>query len=427
MSDQTAVPATPTTATSGGRLAALLADLAAVHPGSAVTAARPGAAAVAGQRRFRLLLSRGRPRMLVPVDLPRAARSFLRRDSANDSAAAVAGRRAVGALAGSPLAPVVFPSVVAVGPVTPASVEAHLARELGADVRLALAGGAARANAKPVLGVFRTDGTEIGYAKIGLTDLASRLVEHETATLQALAAAGLRQLDVPRVRAGGSWAGHALLLMDAVRGERGAGRTLPVDAVREIAASAGLQRSSLAASPWVGRVEARSRRAPGQVGDRLRSLLAALVQRVDGSGSPVLHGAWHGDWGPWNMAWSAGRAVVWDWERYAADVPVGLDAVHFVAHAPLRQVGDLDGARRVLVERAEPAVRDVLAQWPDQVPDPQAAASTVVDAYLLEIATRFAADAAEVHAPAVERLAGWYVEVAESRLFAPATRTGGAR
>ena len=40
-------------------------------------------------------------------------------------------------------------------------------------------------------------------------------------------------------------------------------------------------------------------------------------------------GSWHGDWTPWNMAFSGGRVLVWDWERFENGVPVGFDAVHY--------------------------------------------------------------------------------------------------
>ena len=65
-----------------------------------------------------------------------------------------------------------------------------------------------------------------------------------------------------------------------------------------------------------------------------RSAARELLQALDGlqaaaDRTSVEFGSWHGDWTPWNMAMSAGRAMVWDWERFQAGIPVGYDAVHY--------------------------------------------------------------------------------------------------
>jgi hypothetical protein len=56
-----------------------------------------------------------------------------------------------------------------------------------------------------------------------------------------------------------------------------------------------------------------------------------LLERLsDHSGEqPVRFGSWHGDWGPWNMAWAGERVRLWDWERFSRGVPCGLDALHY--------------------------------------------------------------------------------------------------
>ena len=53
----------------------------------------------------------------------------------------------------------------------------------------------------------------------------------------------------------------------------------------------------------------------------------------------VSFGAWHGDWAPWNMAAHDGRVMLWDWERFETDVPVGFDALHFELQKLIRVDG----------------------------------------------------------------------------------------
>lgn len=63
----------------------------------------------------------------------------------------------------------------------------------------------------------------------------------------------------------------------------------------------------------------------------LRDAAARIVEQ-DG-GTDVLHGAGHGDFSPWNVCAHDGHLTVWDWERFALDVPVGWDEIHFTLNA----------------------------------------------------------------------------------------------
>lgn len=367
-----------------------------------------------GWRSFRVLPSRSRPRLLVPADLPRAAAPALQRVSAIDRRRDVVARGAIAAVAGSPLAGRLLSTSAQVGPVDARSVEAYLADIVDAPVRLSVQIGAERANAKPVLGVYRIEGRlEVGFCKVGSTALASRLVATESAALRRLAAAGLRTLDVPPVIHAGSWRDCALLLLGTVRGSRGARGAIPYDAMRAVAAVDGVVDVTMRESGWVASVRERLPSASSRHAQWLRAALDALVERDGARLVPI--GSWHGDWGPWNMAWSGVRPVVWDWERFAGGVPVGMDAAHFVGHPPLRRIGEMQVALDALAGLAEPAVAVVLEPWIGA--SARAAVSrAVVDAYLLELACRFAVDAAEVGTTPVEALATWYVQVAARRL-----------
>jgi len=394
------------------RLDALLADLEVLYPGARVSTASGAGAGAPGMRRFRLLVSRRHPRLLVPVDSPEATRAAIRRDSANDRLHDVLGRRAVAAVAGHRLGQRVFRDVVTAGPVGADSVENYLARFVGDAVRLSLHSGAARANAKPVVGVHLMTGAEIGFCKIGITPLAARLVAHESSGLRLLAAAHLTSLDVPAVLHAGQWRGHEVLLMGALRGSRGRGRLVPVEAMREVVQAPGTAVCSLRDSPWTARIGEQLPGAGPEVAARIRWTLDALVTRH--GDQPLVHGGCHGDWGPWNMSWSGDRPLVWDWERFTRDTPAGVDAAHFTAHVRLRRIGDLPLAMSA-VRDAEEAVRAVLAPW-SSAHASEAAGRTVVMVYLVDLATRLAIDAGDAGTALVGRMADWYLEVAARRL-----------
>ena len=260
------------------RLDALLSDLELLYPGARPSiSSRPGRGA-SHERRFRLLVSGRRPRVLVPAGSPGATRSAIRRDSANDSRPDVLGRRTVAAVAGSAVGQLLFRDVVTLGPVGDDSLEHHLATYTGADVRLSLhSGSATRANAKPVVGVHRTTGGEVGFCKVGITPLAARLVAHEGSTLRLLAAADLTALDVPPVLHVHRWSGHEVLLLGALRGTRGPGRSLPVEAMRAVIEAPGADVQSLHEGPWPARLVDQLSGASPRVAARIRETLDALV------------------------------------------------------------------------------------------------------------------------------------------------------
>ena len=95
----------------------------------------------------------------------------------------------------------------------------------------------------------------------------------------------------------------------------------------------------------------------------------------------IAFGSWHGDWTPWNMTVSGGRALVWDWERFDAGVPVGYDAVHYRLQALVSDGRAPQAAAEATVAGA-PAVLAPFGVQPG-------AARFVATLYLLEIAARY--------------------------------------
>ena len=96
-------------------------------------------------------------------------------------------------------------------------------------------------------------------------------------------------------------------------------------------------------------------------------------------------GGWHGDLNPGNVALRAEGPLVWDWERYEDDVPVGSDLLHHDLHRDIteRGVAPLEAAQRLLAEA--PATLAPLGVGP-------AAADTTARLYLLAVGARYLGD-----------------------------------
>jgi hypothetical protein len=127
--------------------------------------------------------------------------------------------------------------------------------------------------------------------------------------------------------------------------------------------------------------------------------------------APVLEfGAWHGDWNGANSAVLAdGRVLVWDWERFDPDVPVGFDAVHLAVQdaitrrgtAPRRAATDVLVAASALLEPFGVA---------------QSEASLVAVLYLIELAVRYLRDGQARAGARLGRVAEWLVPAVEEHL-----------
>jgi hypothetical protein len=284
---------------------------------------------------FSMLPGGDDPYVLIPADAPRAAAAAVHglgnplrsRDRAVEAAAGLAMRTRVG--------PRFAPSLVvsAPGPVARhRTLPGHLATVLGRDDAVcAVILGRRRPNRKPVLKMLTPGGEVLAYAKVGWNDLTANLVRAEAEAMARIAAAGPRTFRVPRVLASGPWAGLELLVTaPAPATTRGDGPPLrmPGDATREVAAIHGVEQGTFADSAYraglVSRVEA------GEADDTTALLHHALASLDEAWGQEAIpFGSWHGDWMPWNLLRSGTDLWVWDWERWASGVPVGLDAAHF--------------------------------------------------------------------------------------------------
>jgi len=262
----------------------------------------------------------------------------------------------------------------------------YLSKALGQRCYVCIYIGPPRAVQKPVLQILSGTGQTLGFAKIGVDDTSRHLVRRETQNLRFLSTANLRTVTVPAVMHSGQWAGHEVLAQQALlRTGRGYvdGSTLEA-AMYEIAHAEGTASRALERSSYWSRLHQR-------IEDLPRSPLGELIRAVRDevgatSGSvSVPFGCWHGDWGPWNMTQSEGRLLVWDWEHFEHDVPLGFDAIH---HQVQSAVLSGSAPESAFVD-ARCAAQRLLSPFGRVEP---ALAQVIVQLYTLEISTRYLSD-----------------------------------
>jgi hypothetical protein len=265
------------------------------------------------------------------------------------------------------------------------SIASHLSALLGQPVRLGIHLGPPRANQKPVLQILTPAGRTVGFAKIGANVLTRRLVAAEARALEAVAAAGIRGLAVPPVRHHGSWRDLDVLLLGPVesRSTSSVSGAELGDVMARLSLAWGHSSGVLADSAFWARLHDAATVGAGPHAPRLR--LAFDRAAAAYGHRQVAFGAWHGDWTPWNMAVHDHAFVVWDWERFQRDVPLGLDAIHFHLQREMRRRDQepLQVARGTLAR-----VDELLAPWGLQGPDARCAFVM----YLLTIGSRYATD-----------------------------------
>jgi hypothetical protein len=402
-------------------------------PGVEVVVGRLPAGAPASQR-WGVLPGLGRPRLLVPLASPRAAAAAVGQDSdAMTGPARLA--RAVVALGLRSGAVGSFLRrrglvVAAAGPAEGSLLGDHVPAVLGRpDLAAAILLGPVRPNRKPVVQLVGGDGRPVGYLKVGWNDLTRRLVRAEADTLRRLAGAGPRRFAAPDLLHQGTWRGLDITIGSALPHRpwrRRPGHALPPVAVsREIAALGRIEETALGDSRWWAGLQARLAPVRQTLADRpghdgaprrwgSEATLDAVLERLEARAATRLaFGAWHGDWGPWNLRSTPGRLLVWDWERSADGVPLGFDLLHFGYQTAFQGLGRPPAAAAASArDRAAPHLAE-LGQRPQAV-------ELLCDLYLLERLCR----AAEAEGSAVT---GRPQEVTAALLGLLAQRLAGGR
>ncbi|MGW9197785.1 hypothetical protein [Micromonospora chersina] len=353
--------------------------------------------------------SASRPRLLVPTGSGRAAASAVRHSTEAVGRKARLVRQGLATAFRLGLGPLVFRDRLVV---TGGGLDAYLAEVLGERALVSLHIGPARANRKPVLQLLAPDGGALGYAKLGVDPLTRALVEAEAAALRRLADLPLGPVTVAGVRHHGDWHGHALLVQEALpvrlpRATPAAAEAAERAAMVAVAGCLGVRRRSWAGSDHAARLAD----AVDALGARPEAgRLRAALKTVGDLDPTVAFGAWHGDWNGGNSAVLAdGRVLVWDWERFEADVPVGYDELH---RAVQTAIGN-DGVEPVEAARALIAGADrALAPF-----DPDGrGADLVAVLYLVELAARYLRDRQAEAGARLGHVDAWLLPAVEEHL-----------
>lgn len=331
-----------------------------------------------------------KPRLLLPLDAPRAAATAVRRYSEPRSRLASIRLELLALSLRFGVGRVLMPDRVQVRAAhddPTDTIESYLSAALKTEVRVSLHIGPARANRKPVLSLLSAAGELLGFAKIGINDLTRRLVLAEGASLAELASVTWQYTTVPRVLHAGRWNDLEVLVLSALPVER---TRVPISAARlaqsmlEVAAVGGLTGHHLAVSPyWCSLLDRLDRLQPGPDADSLHEAAAVLADR--GGAAQLRMGAWHGDWTPWNMASITDSVLLWDWERFTSPVPLGFDAVHFRLQQAVVRGGD---DPRSAVAACVLAAPELLT--PFGLAPPEAELTALL--YLVDLATRYLGD-----------------------------------
>jgi hypothetical protein len=223
------------------------------------------------------------------------------------------------------------------------------------------------------------------------------LVRHETEALATLAAAGLTSLRVPQLLRAGVWHERDVLLTSPLAAAERQPTELPVAPTRELFGLGARRDLPLRATSIFA--PAQPDADLGAAGPELQKQGDRLLSALGDRRLPV--GAAHGDWTPWNTAWTDGVLEVWDWERFATDLPAGHDVVHFEAS-------------RVLSHDTAPGERRLLAELPGQLGrcgvDP-ALAHALLALYLLVVGRRYAADLTREHVSSGSARLDWVLRL----------------
>lgn len=264
------------------------------------------------------------------------------------------------------------------------SIESVLESVIEQPVRIGIFLGPPRANLKPVLQILDGEGRLLAIAKVGLTKLTQDLAVTEAKALSQLGAGRRSVLTSPELLHFGHWRGHTVLVQSALPLN---GVSVNIDpfvrdaAMRELAESNGIRVSSWRTSSYLQRLAGRV----AALGDRdVAGHLTGALRLLADTAQSVRFGTWHGDWTVWNMAVRHGRALVWDWERYEPDVPVGFDALHFAFMSALKAKSGPSAAGVELIARSADILRpfEVLAED----------APKIALSYILDLATRYVSD-----------------------------------
>lgn len=376
-------------------------------PGRTIETGPAGAGDGADSEEYLLLPDATRPRLIVPARPRRVAAAALLGHAAQSRGRErlTAGLAAVAVRSG--LSRPLVPHRVRVTGKGPALGD-HLSEVLGQAVQIALPLSPPRANRKPVLRLLDAGGRTVGFAKLGVDALTSRLVRAETVALLRLAQAGLPGVAIPRVLDRTEWNGRPLLVQSPVPTRRQRGAASLAAAMLDVAGLDSRPAQALNDSAYWAGLAGRVDALPRSSASAHLGVLMGLLRDTAGD-LELATGSWHGDWTPWNCALRRRAVAVWDWERFATDVPLGFDALHYRLQAEL------------VVARQDPASAasgcvDAAGMVLDPFDVPASVREVTALCYLIDLATRYTEDRQEAAGARLGRVSEWLLPTVDTRV-----------
>ncbi len=337
--------------------------------------------------------SAARPRLAVPAGRPRAAAAAVLAHGESDTRAARRQRWLLALALRTGLGAQLFRTGLELDGAPGPNLLTHLEHVLGEPVWPSIALTPRRANRKPVLQLHDRRGRPVAFVKVGITPLTRELVRHEAAVLAHLAEQSFRTLQPPQIMHAGRWEDLELLVLAPLptrRASEATGGTLTA-AMRELADLGRADPAAPTTTSYVQALRARSSTARRAMPAEDEVVVNEMLDHADKlaadpAAARIGFGWWHGDWTPWNCREHRDRLMVWDWERCAAQVPMGFDAAHhYIQKSAVRDRVPRRDAAANCVDRAG----ELLRPWGLD----DAAGRVVVGLYLAEIGVRYLSDA----------------------------------
>lgn len=305
--------------------------------------------------KWAVLPSESRPRLLAPLEprtpLGAALGDYMR--SSSPTARAVGLPLARLMRAGVPVA-LGRSRVVELDAAAADALAGHLSEAVGEVVVPAVHLGNERANRKPILYLLSPKGELVAVAKVATSPFVRGLLECEEGALHRLESDPLPGVLVPRPLRAGPWRGIELYAQSALplrSSEPVGARYMALSVAAELGRRHAHQ-CRLTSTPWWAELRRRADSAPRHSDRALLGRLAEQGESLHGD-ADVGFGMLHGDFSPWNVARRGDSVLLWDWERFEAAGPAGLDGLHYALYLA-----------RVSSRGPEAAVGELLADAP---------------------------------------------------------------
>lgn len=277
-----------------------------------------------------------RPRFLVPVRQHAAAQASLLLYNALRSPRTRMARRALALALKSGASGLLLRDFVEIRGKERSGLSAALAEIFGRDDLVMGIGVPPRGpNRKPVLQVFTSSGSAVGYVKIGWNEVTSERVARESVALERWREHDGRIARAPTLIHEGTWRDLRLIatapLPPDARAHRGT--RPPLGALQDVIALGDRSDHPVADNEFVARLRTRAE-ALTAAGEDRGGEVTELLDALPTGEERLSLGPCHGDWVPWNLARSGDRIYIFDWEHWAERGPIGLDVLHWHFQIP---------------------------------------------------------------------------------------------